>query len=210
MNFKHMDFQKKTMLTLVVLLIVILVYAVAFAAPVRRKSEECQEELVRTERQIREQKDLSENKRWIEQEMDGLPFRMEELPEYNNQKHEMKELKEIFDGIPGYGLEFQTEKINEMLMTRDVTVTCEISGIEELEEITGRTYSRIHVVGGGSNAGYLNELTAKATGKEVHAGPGEATAIGNITAQMLKAGDFKSVEEARTTIHESFGIKIYK
>ena len=54
--------------------------------------------------------------------MDGLPFRMEELPEYNNQKHEMKELKEIFDGIPGYGLEFQTEKINEMLMTRDVTV----------------------------------------------------------------------------------------
>ncbi len=75
---------------------------------------------------------------------------------------------------------------------------------------TGRTYSRIHVVGGGSNAGYLNELTAKATGKEVHAGPGEATAIGNITAQMLKAGEFKSVEEARTTIHESFGIKIYK
>ena len=28
--------------------------------------------------------------------------------------------------------------------------------------------------------------------------------------KMLKAGDFKSVEEARTTIHESFGIKIYK
>ena len=54
------------------------------------------------------------------------------------------------------------------------------------------------------------ETFAKATGKEVHAGPGEATAIGNITAQMLKAGDFKSVEEARTTIHESFGIKIYK
>lgn len=61
---------------------------------------------------------------------------MEELPEYNNQKQEMKELKEIFDGIPGYGLEFQTEKINEMLTARDVTVTCEISGIKELEEIT--------------------------------------------------------------------------
>ena len=75
---------------------------------------------------------------------------------------------------------------------------------------TGRTYSRIHVVGGGSNAGYLNELTAKATGKEVHAGPGEATAIGNITAQMIKEGEFKSVEEARTTIHESFGNKIFK
>ena len=99
-----------------------------------------------------------------------------------------------------------------MMMIVDVTnCSKEVAVVsKELEEITGRTYSRIHVVGGGSNAGYLNELTAKATGKEVHAGPGEATAIGNITAQMLKAGDFKSVEEARTTIHESFGIKIYK
>ncbi len=81
---------------------------------------------------------------------------------------------------------------------------------EELEEMTGRTYSRIHIVGGGSNAEYLNLLTAAATGKEIHAGPGEATAIGNITAQMLKAGDFSSVEAARTVIHDSFDIKIYK
>ena len=81
---------------------------------------------------------------------------------------------------------------------------------KEIEEKTGRTYSRIHIVGGGSNAGYLNELTAKATKKEIHAGPGEATAIGNITAQMLKAEEFKTIEEARTTIHESFGIKVYK
>ena len=87
---------------------------------------------------------------------------------------------------------------------------CYAKTARELEEMTGRTYSRIHVVGGGSNAGYLNELTAKATGKEVHAGPGEATAIGNITAQMLKAEEFKSIEEARTTIHESFGIKVYQ
>ena len=82
---------------------------------------------------------------------------------------------------------------------------CYAKTAKELEEMTGRTFSRIHVV-----AGYLNELTARATGKEVHAGPGEATAIGNITAQMLKAEEFKSIEEARTTIHESFGIKVYQ
>ena len=87
---------------------------------------------------------------------------------------------------------------------------CYAKTAKELEEMTGRTFSRIQVVGGGSNAGYLNELTARATGKEVHAGPGEATAIGNITAQMLKAEEFKSIEEARTTIHESFGIKVYQ
>ena len=44
----------------------------------------------------------------------------------------------------------------------------------------------------------------------VNAGPGEATAIGNITAQMLKAEEFKTIEEARTIIHESFGVKVYK
>ena len=87
---------------------------------------------------------------------------------------------------------------------------CYAKTAKELEEMTERTFSRIHVVGGGSNAGYLNELTARATGKEVHAGPGEATAIGNITAQMLKAEEFKSIEEARTTIHESFGLKVYQ
>lgn len=87
---------------------------------------------------------------------------------------------------------------------------CYARTAKELEEATGRTYSRIHVVGGGSNAGYLNELTAKATGKEVHAGPGEATAIGNITAQMIRDGVFKTVEEARETIHKSFGIVIYE
>ena len=44
----------------------------------------------------------------------------------------------------------------------------------------------------------------------VNAGPGEAAAIGNITAQMLKAEEFKTIEEARTIIHESFGVKVFK
>ncbi len=87
---------------------------------------------------------------------------------------------------------------------------CYAQTAKELEEMGGREYSRIHVMGGGSNADYLNRLTADATGKEVHAGPGESTAIGNITAQMLRAGVFDTVEEARGCIHESFDIKIYE
>ena len=81
--------------------------------------------------------------------------------------------------------------------------------IREIEAITGNTYDTIYVVGGGSNAGYLNELTAKYTGKKVSAGPGEATAIGNITIQMLHDGVFTSLPEARTCIGESFDIKKY-
>ena len=79
--------------------------------------------------------------------------------------------------------------------------------VKEIENITGRTYSRIHIVGGGSNADYLNKLTAQATNREVHAGPGEATAIGNIVAQMLKDSVFESLEEARESIYKSFNIK---
>lgn len=81
--------------------------------------------------------------------------------------------------------------------------------VKGIEESTGRTYSRIHIVGGGANAGYLNELTAKTTGKEVHAGPTEATAIGNLTAQMLANEEFACKEEAREIIHQSFDIKVY-
>ena len=79
--------------------------------------------------------------------------------------------------------------------------------VREMESLTGRTFGRIHIVGGGSNAEYLNQLTANATKKPVHAGPTEATAIGNIAAQMLRTGEFSSITEARTVIYESFGVK---
>ncbi|TCS81686.1 rhamnulokinase [Muricomes intestini] len=81
--------------------------------------------------------------------------------------------------------------------------------VKEIESITGNTYDTIYVVGGGANAGYLNELTAKYTQKKVSAGPTEATAIGNITVQMLRDGVFASLPEARTCIGESFDIKRY-
>lgn len=82
--------------------------------------------------------------------------------------------------------------------------------IEEIEQITGRTYTAINVVGGGSNAGYLNELTAKYTGRKVYAGPTEATAIGNIMVQMLAEGEMKSLEEARDCVYRSFAVSTYE
>ncbi|HIS48547.1 MAG TPA: rhamnulokinase [Candidatus Scybalocola faecigallinarum] len=83
----------------------------------------------------------------------------------------------------------------------------EVAG--EIEAITGKKYTKIHIVGGGSNADYLNALTAKASGRTVYAGPTEATAIGNIVAQMLKSREFSSLEEARSCIFDSFGVKTF-
>lgn len=82
--------------------------------------------------------------------------------------------------------------------------------IREIESITGKTYNAIHIIGGGSNADYLNQLTAKCTGKTVIAGPGEATAIGNILAQMIKSGEFKNLKQARKCVKNSFKIKYFE
>ena len=84
---------------------------------------------------------------------------------------------------------------------------CYGKAVREMEQVTGHTYSRLHIVGGGCQDNYLNELTAKTTGKAVYAGPIEATALGNLMVQMLAAGDFASLEEGRTAIAHSFDIK---
>ena len=84
---------------------------------------------------------------------------------------------------------------------------CYKDAIAELEALTGKTYTAIHIVGGGSNADYLNCLTAKETGLTVYAGPTEGTALGNIIAQMIYAGTFSSLAEARGAIFRSFEMK---
>jgi len=82
--------------------------------------------------------------------------------------------------------------------------------VKEIEAITGQSSDTIYVVGGGANAEYLNRLTARYTGKTVLAGPTEATAIGNVVVQMLYAGEFIDLAEARSVIKKSFEIKSYK
>lgn len=81
--------------------------------------------------------------------------------------------------------------------------------IRELEAITGQHLNVIHIVGGGSKDDYLNKLTARTTGKKILAGPVEATAVGNLMAQMIKAHAFNSLSSARAAVAKSFPIKIY-
>lgn len=81
--------------------------------------------------------------------------------------------------------------------------------IEELETVTKQRYGQIHIVGGGSNADYLNRITARDTGRTVYAGPTEATAIGNVAAQMIAGKDLSDLKEARECIYRSFPIREY-
>jgi rhamnulokinase len=77
---------------------------------------------------------------------------------------------------------------------------CYADSLEEIERLTGKHYKCIHIIGGGSNATYLNQLTEKFTGRKVLAGPSEATAIGNLICQMLQNHEFESLEAARRSI----------
>ncbi len=87
---------------------------------------------------------------------------------------------------------------------------CYRDTVKEIEKLTDVSYDCIHVVGGGANAQYLNELTSKRTGKTVYAGPTEATAIGNLTVQMMADGVLTDLTQARKTIFDSFDIKTYQ
>ena len=82
--------------------------------------------------------------------------------------------------------------------------------VMQIEKNLDITYDAIYVIGGGANAGYLNQLTADSTGKTVVAGPAEATAIGNIMAQMIADSVFKNLKEARACVRDSFDIKRFE
>lgn len=62
--------------------------------------------------------------------------------------------------------------------------SCYGTAVRELEQITGRSWDRLYIVGGGAKNEYLNELTEQYTGKQVVALPIEATALGNLHIQM--------------------------
>ena len=81
------------------------------------------------------------------------------------------------------------------------------AAIRELSRLTGRAFTGVHIVGGGSKDGYLNELTARAAGLPVYAGPTEGTALGTLMVQFLRAGYFADLDEARAAVRRSFPIQ---
>jgi len=76
--------------------------------------------------------------------------------------------------------------------------------VKTIERVTGRAIPGIHIVGGGSLNGYLNQATADAAGREVLAGPVEATAIGNLLVQEMSAGSMGSLADGRRLVAASF------
>lgn len=82
--------------------------------------------------------------------------------------------------------------------------------LESLEEVTGRRIETIHIVGGGSKNALLNRFVAEATGRAVVAGPGEATAIGNLLVQAMGAGQVEGLKGLRDVVRHSFELEQFE
>jgi rhamnulokinase len=78
---------------------------------------------------------------------------------------------------------------------------------EDLETLLQRKLTRIRIVGGGCRNRLLNQLCADACQLPVSAGPVEASALGNLCAQMIGLGEIENLDEARVLIRASFPVE---
>ena len=78
--------------------------------------------------------------------------------------------------------------------------------LETLEKVSGVNYACVHIIGGGARSNLLNQMAASAMRRPVLAGPYDATAIGNLCAQFMAAGELADLEEARRVVRASFEI----
>jgi rhamnulokinase len=81
--------------------------------------------------------------------------------------------------------------------------------LDELERVTGTTYDRVHLFGGGSQNVLLCELTARACEREVVAGPVEATAMGNLLIQARVMGSLPADATIRDVAAASSTLRVY-
>jgi rhamnulokinase len=72
--------------------------------------------------------------------------------------------------------------------------------LHQLEHLTGERVRSVHVLGGGSRNGRLNQWLADAAGMPVLAGPAEATALGNACMQLVGLGELHSLAEIRAVV----------
>lgn len=84
------------------------------------------------------------------------------------------------------------------------------SALDSIEQVTGRSISRLHIVGGGSKDALLNQFAANATGRTVLAGPVEATACGNVLIQALTLGHLPNLTALREVVRASFPIRKFQ
>jgi rhamnulokinase len=88
------------------------------------------------------------------------------------------------------------------IVTRLVCESLAAATAAVLAALPGAAPSDVHVFGGAQSALY-RRLLAEAAGLPVHAGPAEATALGNALVQGIALGRFRDLAEARRHLAEA-------
>ena len=117
--------------------------------------------------------------------------------------------KAILDWIEKSG---QTVPANDSELIRTILESLALKYrrmVRRLADLVPEMPSTLNIVGGGGQNKLLNQMTADATGLRVEAGPVEATAAGNVIAQMIASGDISSLSEGRELLRNSFEISSY-
>ena len=81
--------------------------------------------------------------------------------------------------------------------------------LDYLEQLVGRPFKTIHMVGGGVQNRMLCQLAADACQRLVVAGPVEATALGNVMMQAIGSAQLGSIDQARQLVRGASGIREY-
>lgn len=82
--------------------------------------------------------------------------------------------------------------------------------IQDLATLRGSAFRQLHVVGGGSQNQFLNQLCADACQIPVLAGPVEASTLGNVGCQLIALGELTDVADFRRCVATNFPLKTFE
>ncbi|MEG2088270.1 MAG: FGGY-family carbohydrate kinase, partial [Angelakisella sp.] len=81
--------------------------------------------------------------------------------------------------------------------------------LEQLQQVTGKEFTTLHILGGGTKDKLLCQMTANSCNIPVVAGPVEATALGNIIIQLTALGELADLAAGRELIARTEGLTQY-
>ena len=130
-----------------------------------------------------------------------------EDPRFGNEEADAKEAIDEFLREKGFLLPKNDMDYFRIIYESMVSKYAEVK--KSLEELTGKKYKKIHMIGGGAKSSLLCKLIAKKLEVEITAGPYEASALGNILVQLKALGEIKTIEEGLEAAYKSQEIKNY-
>jgi rhamnulokinase len=118
-------------------------------------------------------------------------------------------VRKLTDACAAKGLEAPTTHGGITRLILESLAASQAAVLDELEAVTGFHVHDVHIVGGGARNDLLNQLTADRTGRQVLAGPEEATVLGNLLVQARALGDLPPDVTVREAARRSTRITEY-